>query len=332
MTVSRNCPIVHHPCLEPQAQQFEHPPIRDPLGHQRQQLLLVDRAEIVPDVGLRDPHRVRVGTRPGCAQAPAAPTAWAKTVGDLQKVGLEDRLQHQPRRLLTDPVADRRDAQRPHTTIWLADRHAPHRRRTIRALTKSTLSSPSIRSTPYSSTSASVTNRRRPRPGSYAPASTPPTGRHSDRSGHTERENGDPGTAWHMPIACAEVLAHPHQWPQLHHFAGRDDGREPAGVVGSDNADHALTLTSTARMIKAGALRSRRVLLHADPTTTTPSDSRCPPLDFAIGLYERSLLTRLGRRVSLVPRSDLARVQVSIPRRDPPHPIRNQDWRTWPSP
>ena len=35
--------------------------------------------------------------------------------------------------------------------------------------------------------------------------------------------------------------------------------------------------------------------------TTTPSDPRCPPLDFTVGLYERSLLTRLDRRVSLVP-------------------------------
>ncbi len=67
-------------------------------------------------------------------------------------------------------------------------------------------------------------------------------------------------------------------------------------------------------------------------TTMGPSDSRCRPLDFTTGLYERSLLTRLGRRVSLVTRSDLARVQVPVPRRDPPHPIRNQDWRTWPSP
>lgn len=33
-----------------------------------------------------------------------------------------------------------------------------------------------------------------------------------------------------------------------------------------------------------------------------------PPLDFTTGLYERSLLTRLDRQVSLVPRSDLARV------------------------
>ena len=55
VTVSRR-PLVHHPCLEPQTQQLEHPPIRDPLRHQPQQLLLINRAEIVPNVGLCDPH------------------------------------------------------------------------------------------------------------------------------------------------------------------------------------------------------------------------------------------------------------------------------------
>ena len=94
-------------------------------------------------------------------------------------------------------------------------------------------------------------------------------------------------------------------------LAGTAD--EPAGVVGSGHADHALTLTSTARMIKAGVLRSWRVYLDADPTTTTPSDSRCPPLDFAIGLYERSSLTRLDRRVSLVPIRPYARASLHTP-------------------
>jgi hypothetical protein len=38
----------------------------------------------------------------------------------------------------------------------------------------------------------------------------------------------------------------------------------PGGVTGSERPDHALTLTLGARAIKAGALRSRRVVLHAD--------------------------------------------------------------------
>lgn len=39
----------------------------------------------------------------------------------------------------------------------------------------------------------------------------------------------------------------------------------PGGVTGPDHPDHALTLTLGARAIKAGVLRSRRVILHADP-------------------------------------------------------------------
>ena len=83
-----------------------------------------------------------------------------------------------------------------------------------------------------------------------------------------------------MPIACAGVLARPRQWPQLHHFAGRVGGREPAGVVGSDGADHALTLTSSARTIKAGVLRSRRLLLHADPHYYDPLGLPLPSARF----------------------------------------------------
>jgi site-specific DNA recombinase len=50
-------PVLHHTRLKPQAQQPQHASIRDPLGDERQQLLLVDRAEVVPNVGLCDPRR-----------------------------------------------------------------------------------------------------------------------------------------------------------------------------------------------------------------------------------------------------------------------------------
>jgi hypothetical protein len=44
----------------------------------------------------------------------------------------------------------------------------------------------------------------------------------------------------------------------------------PGGVDRSSGLDHALPLTLGARAIKAGALRSRRVLLHADPNYYDP--------------------------------------------------------------
>jgi hypothetical protein len=44
-----------------------------------------------------------------------------------------------------------------------------------------------------------------------------------------------------------------------------------------------------ANMIKVGALSSLRVMCTPITGTTTPSDSRCTPADFTIGLYDRAL-------------------------------------------
>jgi hypothetical protein len=52
--------------------------------------------------------------------------------------------------------------------------------------------------------------------------------------------------------------------------------------------------------------------------TTTPSDSRCAPLDFTIGLYERSLLTRLRRRASPVPNQAVRTCRSPYPGRTRP--------------
>src|SRR6476646_7039779 len=41
----RHLTVNHHPCLQPLAQQFEHPPIRDPPTHFREQAVMVDLAE-----------------------------------------------------------------------------------------------------------------------------------------------------------------------------------------------------------------------------------------------------------------------------------------------
>ena len=174
--------------------------------------------------------------------------------------------------------------------------------------------------------------RRRPPHGSPSPASTPPAGRHSCRHGQTARENDAPGTALHMRIACVGVFARPrHQPPNRRRRTGpRAVARRGRWVAPWRPCPNAY-LRRTRDQSRGPSLPAR-CSARRSSATTTPSDSRCAPLAFAIGLYERSLLTRLRRRASPVPRSDLARVQVSVPRRDPPHPIRNQDWRTWPSP
>jgi len=46
-------PVHHHPCLQPQADQLEHPPVRHPAGHLGEQPIMIDLAEEVPDIKLR---------------------------------------------------------------------------------------------------------------------------------------------------------------------------------------------------------------------------------------------------------------------------------------
>jgi hypothetical protein len=56
-----------------------------------------------------------------------------------KEIRLEHRLQHDLRRLLRHPVADRRNAERPLAAIWFRDVHAPGGRGTARALAQVSL-------------------------------------------------------------------------------------------------------------------------------------------------------------------------------------------------
>ena len=132
-------PFHHHPCLQPQADQLQHPPVRHPPPHLGQQPLMADLAEEVPDAGLRD--KAVPGDEPGSQPLlrlhgrPPRP----EPVRARKEVRLEHRLQHDLRGLLRHPVADRRDAQRPLTAVWLRDVHAPGGRGTVRALAQGSL-------------------------------------------------------------------------------------------------------------------------------------------------------------------------------------------------
>ena len=283
-------------------------------------------AEVVPDVGLENELCPSMNDRRSTSFASVADRRGRNPNETGKKVGLEDGLKHDPRGLLNNPVLHGRDAQRPNTTLRLGDLNPPNRQRAITTPHEAQPGSRPEGEPPRAPQPLpGSADRSRQPPCSSAHASTPPTARHCCGSGQTERENAYPATAWRPPIACAEVLAH----PQVRQ--GRRARARRGCWIGLLRPCPNAYLPRNHDQSQGPSLLAP---LAATPiiTTTTPSDSRCPPLDFTIGLYERSSLTRLGRRVSLVPRSDLARVQLPIPRRDPPHPIRNQDWRTWPSP
>ena len=98
----------------------------------------------------------------------------------------------------------------------------------------------------------------RPRRGCCAPASTPPTGRHSCRSGHTAHGNAASCSAWHAPIACVGVVA----------LCRRPDYAVP-GVVGR-RPGHALALTPATSTIKAGSLPSSALSCTPSSVLRTP--------------------------------------------------------------
>ena len=118
-----------------------------------------------------------------------------------------------------------------------------------------------------------------------APAPMPPGGRHPSRCGHAGRGSGDPEIAWLLPIACVEVLAPSGGEGSAGPFRSpphrRDDYRR-GGCLRSWRP--CLALTSSARAIKAGVLRSRRVVLHADRHYYDPLGLPLPSVPFRLGL------------------------------------------------
>jgi site-specific DNA recombinase len=132
-------PCRHHTRLQPLADQLQHPPVRHPPLQLREQPLMADLAEEVPDVELHDKAAARdePGSQPfhRLRRRPPGP----ETERARKEVRLEHRLQHDLRRLLRHPVAHRRDAKRPLAAIWLRDVHAPGGRRTVRALAQVSL-------------------------------------------------------------------------------------------------------------------------------------------------------------------------------------------------
>src|SRR5450759_785330 len=123
--------FLHHTCFKPLTDQLDNPPVGHPRLDVAQQPLVVDGVKVAADVQLQNPSTPFDERFPDALQrlsrAPLRPVA----VRRRQKVGLEDRLQHQLRRLLRHPVPDRRYAQRPHAAIWLRDAPPPHWRRVV---------------------------------------------------------------------------------------------------------------------------------------------------------------------------------------------------------
>ena len=104
---------------------------------------------------------------------------------------------------------------------------------------------------------------RRTRPRSECP--TPLAGSHPDE--HQRHRHPNPAAAWQLPIARARVVAPQRpEWPQAISLETTATGiRLPGYWHRSSRPPLCLARTSIATTTEVRALRSRRVVLHADP-------------------------------------------------------------------
>ena len=135
-------PVHHYPCLQPQADQLQHPPVRHPAGHPGQQPVMADLAEEVPDIKLRRELVTldEPGTKPFHRLRSRPPRP--EPVRARHEVRLEDGLQHQLGRLPGHPVAHGGDVGRPRAALRFRDVHAPGWRGTVPACAKVPLEFP----------------------------------------------------------------------------------------------------------------------------------------------------------------------------------------------
>jgi hypothetical protein len=127
--------VFHHTRFEPLPDQLQHPPIRDASSDQLHQLVVIDAAEVIADVGVERVMMLVAELAQGfeCHQlTPLGPVA----VRARKKVRLEDRFQHELRRHLDYAVSHRRDAQWPLLSVCLWNVPAQGRARPVLTCTQ----------------------------------------------------------------------------------------------------------------------------------------------------------------------------------------------------
>jgi site-specific DNA recombinase len=122
--------LVHHSCAQHRPQQPQHALVADAFLDRLHQLLERDRLEAVGDVRLDHPPAAPPGLIDQHLQGIVRRAFRAEPETARQEIGLEDRLEHDLRRRLHDPVPHRRNGQRTLLgAAGLGDEHPPRRQR-----------------------------------------------------------------------------------------------------------------------------------------------------------------------------------------------------------
>ena len=230
-----------------------------------------------------------------------------KPYDERAEVGLEDRLQHDRRRHLRDPIPHRGNAERPLPAIGLRDVSPQNRLRSIRACAQRGVGARRACAPRRTARRDRASrDRRPPRRGSPSPAAMPPAGRHACRSDPVGHGSGAPGIAWLRPrvdvaigARCRSADAHRGNWDRTCRPCPRASLRP--------RPDHRRGPSLPSRY------SSRRSAVLRPPRTPAAPRSLSPSAYTSRAALTRAAQTGLSCSVPL-----RARVLRPIPRRDLP--------------
>jgi hypothetical protein len=242
--------VFHHPCLQPQPHQLEHPAVTDALPHQGEQLAVIDAAEVVLDVSIQHVIRPFAAQLPDPLQRHRRASPRPEPIRARFEVRLEDRLQHQLGRHLYHPVSHRRDAQGPHLAVCLGDVHAPHDLRAVLACAQhfAQLLQEELDTVLLHALDRHPVDPRR----AAVAAHSPPRLAQDVTPAHLVVQRVEAPSR--CPLGCGPELP-----LQLSHVVV---WLITTGVVRSGLAGHSLALTRLLSMTTAGTLPSSRVMPH----------------------------------------------------------------------
>ena len=125
-------PAFHHPGPQQRADQGQDGPVADAFLDRLHQLVMRNRRKAVGDVGFHHPAAAPPGLIDEHLQGIVRRAPRAEPETARQEIRLEDRLEHDLRGSLHDPVADSRNRQRPLLVrTRLGDEHPPGRQRPV---------------------------------------------------------------------------------------------------------------------------------------------------------------------------------------------------------
>jgi Recombinase/Resolvase, N terminal domain/Recombinase zinc beta ribbon domain len=129
------CPAFHHPGPQQRADQGQDGPVADAFPDGLHQPVMRNRRKTAGDVGFHDPAAAPPGLINEYLQGIVRRAPRAEPETARQEVRLEDRLEHDLRGSLHDPVADSRNRQRPLLgSARLRDVNPPGRQRPVPSL------------------------------------------------------------------------------------------------------------------------------------------------------------------------------------------------------